>query len=133
MTPTGLNILLVTLFTWPLKVIFSSSVTPRNLTVVTFVRIDSRILMSNALLWMEIIIHEVLLTFRESLLILSPLSTPTSSLFTVAWTLLMSLSDAKNSYIVSKINKAHLVWGSMHVIDIQKKKYWAKHRVLRNI
>ena len=48
MTPTDLDILLVTLFTWSLKVRFSSNVTPRNLTVETFVRIVSRILMSNA-------------------------------------------------------------------------------------
>ena len=48
MTPTDLDILLVTLFTWSLKVRFSSSVTPRKLTVETFVRIVSRIVMSNA-------------------------------------------------------------------------------------
>ena len=68
-------------------------VTPRNLTVETFVSIVSRILMSNGFFFSEIIIYEVLLTFRESLLVLSQLSTPTSSLFTEAWTLLMSLSD----------------------------------------
>ena len=44
MTPTDLDVLLVTLFTWSLKVRFSSSVMPRNLTVETFLRIDSRIL-----------------------------------------------------------------------------------------
>ena len=33
-------------------------------------------------------VYEVLLTLRESLLALSQLSTPTSSLFTVSWTLL---------------------------------------------
>ena len=84
MTPTDFDILLVTLFTWSLKVRFSSSVTPRNLTVETFVRIVSQILMSNAFFWLEIIIYELLLTFRESLLVLSQLSTPTSSLFTEA-------------------------------------------------
>ena len=84
MTPTDLDILLVTLFIWSLKVRFSSSVMPRNLTVETFVRIVSRILMSNAFFWLEIIIYEVLLMFRESLLVLSRLSTPTSSLFTEA-------------------------------------------------
>ena len=67
MTPTDSDILLVTLFTWSLKVRFSSSVTPRNLPVETFVRIVSRILISNASFWSEIIIYEVLLTFRESL------------------------------------------------------------------
>ena len=82
MTPTGFDILLVTLFIWPLKVRFSSRVTPRNLTVETFVGIVSRIVMSNAFFWLEIIIYEVLLTFTESLLVLSQLSTPTSSLFT---------------------------------------------------
>ena len=48
MTPADFDILLVTLFTWSLKVRFSSRVTPRNLTVETFVMIDSRILISNA-------------------------------------------------------------------------------------
>ena len=37
----------------------------RNLTVETFVRIESRIFMSNAFFWLELIIHEALLTFRE--------------------------------------------------------------------
>ena len=71
MTPTDLDILLVTFFTWSLKLRFSSSVTPRNLIVETFVKIDSRILMSNAYFWLENIIYEVLLTFRDSLLVLS--------------------------------------------------------------
>ena len=30
------------------------------------------------------------------------------------------------------MNKTHLIWGSIHVIDIQKKKYWAQHRPLWN-
>ena len=109
MTPTDLHILLVTLFTWYLKVRFLSSVMPRNLTVETFVKIDSRILMSNAFFWLEIIIYEVLQTFNESQLFLSQLSTPTSSLFTVARTPLMSQSDAKTVVFVSKMNKAQLV------------------------
>ena len=73
MTPLEVDILQVTLFTWPLKERFSSSVTPRNLTVETFVRIDSRIFMSNGFFWFssQIIIFEVLQTFRESLLVLS--------------------------------------------------------------
>ena len=50
---------------------FSSSATPRNLTVETFVRIVSRILISNAFFNLDIIIYEGLLTFRESLLVLS--------------------------------------------------------------
>ena len=48
MTPTDFDVLLVTSFTWSLKERFPSSVTPRNLTLETVVRIDSRILMSNA-------------------------------------------------------------------------------------
>ena len=39
MTLTDFGILIVTLFTWSLKVRFSSNVTPRNLTE-TFVRIE---------------------------------------------------------------------------------------------
>ena len=30
----------------------------------------------------------------------------------------------KNCSILSKMNKTHLIWGCMHVIDIQKKEYW---------
>ena len=37
----------------------------KNLTVETFVRIDSRILMSNAFFWLEIIIHEVFFIIYE--------------------------------------------------------------------
>ena len=48
LTPTDLDILLVTLFTWSIKVRFSSSVMPTNLAVETFVTIDSLIIMSNA-------------------------------------------------------------------------------------
>ena len=64
MTPTDLDILLVTLFTRLLKVRFSSDVTPRNLTVETFVNIDSRIIMPHTFLWLKIIVCEILLTFR---------------------------------------------------------------------
>ena len=76
----------------------SYCVRPRNLTVETFISIVSRILTANEFFWLKIIIYEVLLTFRESLLVLSHLSTPTSSQFTEAWTLLTSLSDAKTLY-----------------------------------
>ena len=31
----------------------------------------------------------------------------------------------KNCCTVSKMNKTDVVWGFMHVIDIQKKKYWS--------
>ena len=57
----------------------SSSVTSRNLPVETFVRIEWRILMSIAFLWLEIILYEVFLVLRESLLAFSQLSTPTRS------------------------------------------------------
>ena len=30
----------------------------------------------------------------------------------------------KNCCIISRMNKTHLIWGSIHVIDIQKKEYW---------
>ena len=36
----------------------------------------------------------------------------------------------KNCCTISKMNKTHLIWGSIHVIDVQKKKYWARHRAL---
>ena len=59
--------------------------------------------------WLEIIIYEVLQTFRESLLVLNQLSTSTSSLFTVAWTLFMSLSDAKTVALSAKLTKRILI------------------------
>ena len=69
MTPTDLDILVVTLFTWSLKIRFSSSVTPRNLTLETFERIESRILMlSNKFFLVGDYLYEVLLTLRENLL-----------------------------------------------------------------
>ena len=52
-------------------------------TVETFVRIESRILLSISFSWLEIIIYEVLLSFRDCLLASSQLLTPTSSLITV--------------------------------------------------
>ena len=52
--------------------------------------------------------YEILLTFREILLVLSQLSTPTSYLFTVAWTLLMSLSDSKT--VVSSAKWTKRIW-----------------------
>ena len=55
----------------------------------------------------------------------------TYPLFTLAWTLIVNVTVSwKNCSIVSKMNKTHLIWGSIHVIDIQKKKYWAKHQSL---
>ena len=38
----------------------------------------------------------------------------------------------KNYCIMSKMKKTHLIWESIHVIDIQKKEYWAQHRSLWN-
>ena len=85
MTPTDFDILVVTIFTWSLNVRFSTCVMPRNFIVQTFVNIESRIeMLSNVSYWLEIIIYEVLLILRESLLALSQLSTPSSSLFPVA-------------------------------------------------
>ena len=91
--------------------IFIECKTQRNLTVETFVRIDSLIWMSiyiYAFFWLEIIIYEGLLTFRESLLVLSQLLTPSSSLVTVTWTLLMSLSDAET--VVSSAKWTKRIW-----------------------
>ena len=45
----------------------------KDLTVETFVRIGSQILMSNEFFWLEIIIYEVLLTLRECLWVLGQL------------------------------------------------------------
>ena len=36
----------------------------------------------------------------------------------------------KNCCIISKMSNMYLVLGSIHVIDIQKKKYFAQHRTL---
>ena len=70
---------------------------------------------------MEIIIYEVLLTLRESLLALIQLSTPTSTLFTVARTLLMSLSDAKT--VVSSTKWTKRFWfEDLYISLIYKRK-----------
>ena len=72
-TNRPIYILVATLFTWSLKENFVNRVTPRNLTVEAFVRIESKIVMLNMFFWLMIIIYEVLLTLRESLLALSQL------------------------------------------------------------
>ena len=38
----------------------------------------------------------------------------------------------ENCCIISKMNKTHLIWGSIHIVDIKKKEYWAQHRSLWN-
>ena len=110
MTPTDLDILIVTLLTCSLKVRFSSSVTRRNLTVETFVRIVSLILMYNAFYWLEIIIYEVLLTNvqRKSVGL-----KPVINSYQFPVHLRMNIVDVtvgcKNCCIISKMNKAQLV------------------------
>ena len=42
-----------------IKIIFSLNVMPRNLTVETFVRIESAIIMLNAFFWLEITIYDI--------------------------------------------------------------------------
>ena len=126
MTPTDLDIYITSDLIYMVlksKIFIERNV--RNLTVETFIRIVSWIWMSNAFFWLEIIIYEVwydktshfihficilqkLLLFRESLLVLSQLSTPTSSLFTEVWTLLMSLSDVKT--VVSSAKWTKRIW-----------------------
>ena len=67
-------------------------VTPTNLTVKTFVSVKPRIsMLTIAFFFYKIIIYEVLLKLSERLLTLRQLLTPTSSLITVAWPLLMSV------------------------------------------
>ena len=78
------------------------------------------------------IIYKILLMLRESLLALSQLSTRTSSLFTMARNIVNITVGCKKCCIISKINKTHLIWGSIHIIDIQKKKHCAKHQALWN-
>ena len=81
---------------------------PSNLTVETFVRIESRIVMSNAFFWLKIIIYKVLLTLRESLglePVINSYQFPIHSGMNIS----ISLSDAKNCSIVSKMNKRHLI------------------------
>ena len=132
MTPTDLDILLAILFTWSLKVRFSSSVTPRNLTVETFVRIVSRILMSNSFFLVGDYHIWSFTNVEWKSVGLEPVIN--SHQFPVHWgmNIVNVAVGCKNCCIVSKMNKEHLVWGSMHVIDVQKKKYRAQHRALRN-
>ena len=58
---------------------------------------------------------------RESLLSLSQLSTPTSSLFTVAWTLLMPLSYAKTVVSSAKWTKC-FIFEDLYMSLIYKRK-----------
>ena len=96
--------------------IFIKCITPRNLAVETFVRIESRIIMlSNVSFRLEMIIYEALLTLNESLLALSHLSTPTSAINIVNVSI-----GCKNSCIVSTQNASDRRIYT-HVIDIQKK------------
>ena len=108
MTVTNLDILVVSLFTWSLKVKFLSIVTPRNLTVETFVRIETRILMWNAFFRLEIIIYEVLLTLREVVglepIIHSYQFPIHSGKFIFNVTVVF-----KNCSVVSKMKKTHLM------------------------
>ena len=115
-----------------LEVRLSLSVTPRNLPVETFVRIDSRILMSNAFFCLEITIYEVLLMFRESLFGLEPAINSYQFPVYCDMNIINVTVRCNNCCIVCKMNKAHLVWGSMHVIYKQNKKHWTQHWALRN-
>ena len=116
-TPTDLDILVVTFFTWSLNVRFSSSVMPRNLTVETFVRIE----ISIAFFWLEIIIYEVLLERKSVGLepIINTYQLPIHS----GMDIVNVTVECKNCCIISKMNKTHLILGSIHVIDIPKKEY----------
>ena len=102
------------------------------LTVETFRNDWFSNLKSNAFFWLEIIIYEILLTFRESLLVLSQLLTTTISLFTEAWTLSMTLSDAKTVVPSEKLTSTYGLWIYACHWYAKKKKYWAQHRSLRN-
>ena len=132
MTPADFDILIVTLFTWTLKVRSSSSITPRSLIVETFVRIESWIVMSsNELIRLDIIIHEGLLRLRKSVS-LEPV------INSYQFPIHNGMNIANGQCRMQKLLyhqqnvQTYLMWGSIHVIDIQKKKYWAKHRTLRN-
>ena len=87
--------------------------------------------MSNAFFWLELIIYEVLLTFRESLLVLSQLSTPTSSLFTrqeYCW-----CHCRMQKLLYRRQNWTKRNWSEDLCTSLMyKKKYWAQHRTLRN-
>ena len=119
-------------FTWSFTVRFSSSETPLNLTVETLVRIESRILMSIAfsLVW-DYRIRSLTDVERKSVGI-TPVINTSQFLIHSAMNIVNVIVWCKNCCIVSKMNKTHLIWGSQHVIDIQKKKYWAQHRALWN-
>ena len=118
MAPTDLDIIVETLFTRLLKVRFSSSITPRNLTVETFVMIESRIVMSNGF-FMVGDYHTWSFTNVDRKL--EPVSISTSSLFTVAWTLLMWQLDAKA--VVSSAKWTKRIWFEdlYMLFDIQKR------------
>ena len=81
---------------------------------------------------LELTLYEVLLTLRENLSAMSQLSTPSSSLFTVAWTFLMSLSDAKT--VVSSAKWTKRIWfEDLYMHWYTKEKVLAQHRPLRSV
>ena len=124
------------LFTWSLKVRFSSSVTPRNLTVETFVKIVTRILMLEIKIYSNFLVgdHHIwsFTNVQRKSVGLEPVINSCQFPVHCGMNIVNVTVGCKNCCIVSKMNKAQLVWGSMHVIDVQKKKYWAQHRSLRN-
>ena len=105
--------------------IFSSSVTPRNVTVETFVRIDSRILMSNAFFLVGDYHIWSFTNVQRKSVGLDPVINPYHFPVHSGMNIVNVTVSCKNCFIVSKMNKKHLVWGFMHAIDIQKKKDWA--------
>ena len=109
-TPTDLDILQGTLFAWSLKIRFLSNVTPRNLTVETFVRIDSWILISNAFFLVgDYYIWSFTNVQRKSVR-LEPVINSCQFPVHSALNIVNVSVGCKNWCIVSKMNKTHLVW-----------------------
>ena len=122
----------MTFFTRSLNLRFSSNVTPRNLTVETFVRIKSRILISIAFFLVgDYHIWSYTYVERKSV-DLEPIINTYQLSSHIGMDIVNVTVGYKNCCIISKMNKTHLIWGSIHVIDIQKKEYCAQHRSLWN-
>ena len=109
-TPTGLNILVATLFIWSLIVRFSSSARPRNLTVKTFVSIESRILMlSNVFFCLEIVLYEFFTNVEKKSVGLEPVINSYQFPIHIGMNIVNVTVGCKNCCIVSKITKTHLI------------------------
>ena len=123
MTPTNFNILIVTLFTWPLKVRFSQSVINTkefdcwNFSNYLFsnFNVECIFLFGYYHIWSFTNVQK---KFAHLEAVINSYQFPVNC----GMNIVNGTVRCKNCCTISKMNKTHVVWGSMNVIDIHKKK-----------